>query len=164
MNRRRSVRYSTWWYYVSSSYLCDKDLMLFIGSSRYRLFDVCSHPSWLSRRYSRQSMHYPSTRLYAMLRLMRSFSSLFNLVPYFACSMAFVAAGFGPTRSGYAGSNTFPFRINVSTSPPPSSFVLRYSVVSRIHSENHPPSFPFLQSNLTCSAFSASLVPAKSSL
>ena len=47
---------------------------------------------------------------------------------------------------------------------PPSSFVLRYAVVTRRHYENRLPSFTSPQSNLTCSALSASLVPEKSSL
>ena len=87
-------------------------------------------------------MHRPSTRPYAVLRLMQSFSTLFALVPYSAFSMAFVAAGFCPTGSGHCGSNNFPFLINVSTSPQLSSFVLRYAVVSCRHSDNCPPLVP----------------------
>ena len=109
-------------------------------------------------------MHCPSTRPYDELRLMRSFSTFFALVSYSACSMAFVDAGEGPTGSGYAILKTFPFRINVSMSPPPSNVVLRYTVVTRIHSENRPPLFPSLQSNLICSPFSSSLHPGKASL
>ena len=77
-----------------------------------------------------------------------------------------MASGVGLTRSGHAGSKTFPFRIDVSTSPPPppSSFVLRYAVITRSHSENRPPLFPSPQLNLTCSALIASLVSAKASL
>ena len=99
-----------------------------------------------------------------MLRLMQSFSILFALVLYSACSMDFVAAGLGPTGSGHAGSKNFPFRIDVLTSPPLSRFLFRYAVFSRKHSENRPPSFPSPQSNLTWGAFSASLIPEKAFL
>ena len=95
---------------------------------------------------------------------MRSFSTLFALVPYSTCSMAVVAAGFGPTGFGHASSKTLPFLIDVLTFLLPLSFLLRYDVVSPRHSENRPPSFPSLQSNFTYSAFSALLVPEKSSL
>ena len=109
---------------------------------------------------------------YAVLRLMRSFSALFYLVPYSACSMAFVADGFGPTGSGHAGLNTFPFLIDVSTSPLTSSFVLRYAVFSHRHSDNRPPSFPSPQSNMQCihrlacpsESFPPNIVPAAESI
>ena len=109
-------------------------------------------------------MHFPSTRMYAVLRLMRIFSTIFALVPYSACSMAFVASGFGLTGSGYDGWNNLLFLIDVLTSLPPLRFVLRYAFVRRRHSENRPHSFPFLQSHFTCSAFSALLFPEKASL
>ena len=78
--------------------------------------------------------------------------------------MVFVAAGLGPNGSVPAGSKAFSFRIDVLTSLPPSSFVLRYAVVTRKHSENCFPFFPSPQSNLNWSALIASLVPAKTSL
>ena len=91
-------------------------------------------------------------------------STLFALVPYSACSMSFVAYVFSPTGSGHARSKPFPFLIDVSMLPPPSSFVLSNDIVSRRYSQNRPPSFPSPQSKLACSAFSASLVPSKVSL
>ena len=75
-----------------------------------------------------------------------------------------IGKGFGSTGSGHGGSNTFLFQINVLTSLPPLSFVLRYAIVSLTHSDNRPPSLHYPQSNLTCSAFSALLVPEKASL
>ena len=80
---------------------------------------------------------------------------------YSACNMAFMAYGVGLTKSIHAGSKNFPFRIDVLTSSPPSSFVLRYAVVTCRHSKNRPPSLPSPQSNLTCSELIDSLVPAK---
>ena len=96
-----------------------------------------------------------------MLRLIRSFSTLFALVPYSACGMAFVASDVVPTGSGHARLNIFPFRIDFSTSLSPSSAVLIYAVVTCRHSKNRPPSLPSPQSNLTCSELIDSLVPAK---
>ena len=109
-------------------------------------------------------MRCTSTRPYAMLTLMHSFSTLFALLPYSSCNMAFVAAGVGPNGSGNTGLKTFPFRIDVLTSSLPSSFVLSYAVVTHSHSENRSPSLPSPESKLICSALSDLLVPEKSSL
>ena len=149
---------------MSLLYLCDKDLTIFSRSSRFRSLDVASHFSCPSSHDCRYLVHCPITRKYAVLRLMRSFSSLFALVQYSAYSMAFVAAGLGLTGSVHPVSKTFPFRINVLMSLPPSSFMLRYASVTCKNSENRPPSLPSLQSNLTWSALSALLVQAKASL
>ena len=150
MKQRRSVGYSTWWYSMSSSYLCeyfcDKDLMIFRSLSRSLLLDdTISHFSYLSSHYRRYLVHCPSTRPYSVLRLMHIFSTLFSLVSYSAFNMAFVEACVVPIGTVHVCSKTFPFRIDVSTSPPPSIFVLSYAFVNLRHSENHPPSFPSLQ-------------------
>ena len=50
MKRQRIVWYATWWYYVSSLYLCNKDLTLFSSYIRFRSFNVISHISCPSRR------------------------------------------------------------------------------------------------------------------
>ena len=50
---------------------------------------------------------------------LRSLATCVSLVPYYACKISFVATGVGPTGFSHAGSKTFPFRIDVSTSPPP---------------------------------------------
>ena len=149
---------------MSLSYLCDKYLILLSSSSRSQYFDVASHLSCPSIRNRRYSVHCLGTRPYAVPRLMWSFPTLFDIVPYSSCSMALVAAGFSLNGSSHASSNIFQFLFDVLTSPPPSSFVLRYAVVSCRHSNNHPPSFLSLKSNLTCSVFNALLVPEKASI
>ena len=149
---------------MSSLCLCDKDLTIFRILSRSCFLYVTSHFYCPSSRDRRWLLNCPSTIPYSLVRFMRSFSTLFALVLYSACNMAFVDAGVSLTGSVHADLKIFPFLIYVLISLPHSTFMLRYAVVTCSHSKNRSPLFPSPQSNLTSSVLIDLLVPAKASL